>query len=69
MTKPVVRLSAGSAEVWLRATPGGRRLEVAIEEGEGEVDVQWSIRRASTREPVITTGPFVQSPYPRRAAR
>lgn len=77
MTKPVVRIEedtnatrvrvvVGSAEVWIRATPGGRRLEVAIEEGEGEVDVQWSIRRTLTHEPIVQTGPFVQSPYPVR---
>lgn len=77
MTRPVVvvdegktsthvRLSVGSAEVWIRATAGGRRLEVAIEEGDGEVDVQWSIRRRLIHEPIVQTGPFVQSPYPAR---
>lgn len=59
-----VRVACGSAEVWIRATPGGRRLSIAVEEGEGEVDVEWSIRLSDEkrRQPVMA-GPFVQSPY------
>lgn len=77
MTRPVVvvdegktsthvRVSVGSAEVWVRATAGGRRLEVAIDEGDGDCSVEWSIRRTLTHEPIVQTGPFVQSPYPVR---
>ena len=57
-----VRLFVGTAEVWLRATPGSRRLEIAIEEGDGQVDVQWSIRLAHEDRLPVVTGPFVQSP-------
>jgi hypothetical protein len=56
-----VRVSTGSAEVWVRVTPGGRRMQVAIEEGDGTVDVEWSIRMANGRQ-ATTSGPFVQSP-------
>lgn len=54
-----VRVTVGSADVWIRATPGGRRLDVAIDEGRGEVNVDWSIRRTLTHEPIVQTGRFV----------
>lgn len=56
-----VRVTVGDAQVWIRATPGGRRLEVAIDEGLGGIDVEWSIQRARPGEPVLTAGAFVQS--------
>ena len=58
-----VRVTVGDAQVWVRATPGGRRLEVGIDEGEGGVDVQWSIQRADPRTMPVAAGAFVQSPY------
>jgi hypothetical protein len=55
-----VRVTVGSADLFVRATWGGRRFSVGLSEGDGEVDVEWSIHR--TREgPVAVTGPFVQS--------
>ena len=59
-----VLVSVNGAEVWVRATPGGRRMQVAIEEGDGAVDVKWTIRRADERKPPVIIGPFIQSPYP-----
>lgn len=58
-----VRVSVNGAEAYVRATRGGRRLQVALDEGDGAVDCEWSIRLAGNRQPVIT-GPFVQSPQP-----
>lgn len=55
-----VRVTVGSAEVWLRATPAGRRLSVLVDEGAGEVEVEWSIRQRAPREP-RRSGRWVQS--------
>ena len=63
-----VMVSVNGAEVWIRATPGGRRMQVAIEEGDGAVDVEWTIRMANGRQPTLT-GPFVQSPPSPRVGR
>lgn len=55
-----VRVTVGSADAFLRATWGGRRFQVGLSEGDGEVGVEWSVHRR--REgPVAVTGPFVQS--------
>lgn len=62
-----VRVRVGSAEVWLRATPGGRRLQVSVDEGRGEVDVEWCVRRVHPEVPPWVTGPYVQSPPAARA--
>lgn len=62
-----VRVRVGSAEVWVRATPGGRRLEVSVDEGRGEVDVEWCVRRVHANVLPNVTGPYIQSPpYDRR---
>lgn len=77
MTKPTVRVtehqdgtrvlvSANGAEVWVRVTPAGWRMQVAIDEGDGAVDVEWSIRRSRELPPPDVIGPFVQSPRVRR---
>lgn len=58
-----VHVRVGDAAVWVRATPGGRRLDVWIDEGLGSVDVEWGVqRRSDTHEPLISPG-YIQSPH------
>lgn len=56
-----VRVTANGAEVFVRATWGGRRLQASIDEGDGAVDCEWAVRMSDDREPVIAR-PYVQSP-------
>ena len=65
-----IRVAAGTAEVWIRVTAASRVLGVAIDEGEGDCRVEWSIRRLREDDggPVIA-GPFVQSPARPRIGR
>jgi hypothetical protein len=56
-----VRVAVNGADVYVRATWGGRRFTMLLDEGDGAVDCEWAIRMSAERQPVIT-GPFVQSP-------
>lgn len=56
-----VRVTVNGAEVYVRATWGGRRFQASIDEGDGSVDCEWSVRMSGDRQPVVA-GPYVQSP-------
>lgn len=56
-----VRVTVNGAEAFMRATWGGRRFQVSVDEGDGAVDCEWSVRMSDSRQPVIA-GAYVQSP-------
>lgn len=56
-----VRVTVNGAEAFMRATWAGRRFQVSVDEGDGAVDCEWSVRMSDSRQPVIA-GPYVQSP-------
>ena len=58
-----VLVKVGDAQVWVRATPGGRRLDVWIDEGNGSVDVEWGVRRWSDLHPPEVAPGYIQSPH------
>lgn len=60
-----IRVQVGDTQVWVRATPGGRKLDVWIDEGNGSVDVDWGVRRSSDRYPPEVSPAYVQSGRPR----